>query len=394
MLQKSPLFHLSMASKELFHSNMIYWIWNSYPRLFCQIMKGLGVDTSKWPNEWSVHREYKHFDLAVCEGKEDGARGNTLLLIENKVKSVPYKEQLDRYRAQLEGKKPQMLLLSLATEFPHQKEIEKDGWLIVNYKELAAAIRCVISEVPNSYHQQLLNDYCHYISCLHQKQEQWKYQTDVPYLKTIVHGEENVDGLEDVRKKIMFSRMAIGLQQRLKNATFATNKEIMKDTATTNDVGKIFINWGMSHSQGLLDVKIRVRDNLLKVIQIQGNHYRHCVELLIPPPKKGTTKDQSVEDEEATIESLKRSLEGKENQTEEELEKFLLFRPLKDEDKGTVLPQYDTESISSKKPYNKFGAYFIYRYTKIGEKATIQHLLDRIEADVQSNTTDTETPKG
>ena len=60
------MFNLSMASKELFHSNMLYWISLSYPQLFLKILNDLNVETCSWKDkEWVTYREKNHFDLSV-----------------------------------------------------------------------------------------------------------------------------------------------------------------------------------------------------------------------------------------------------------------------------------------------------------------------------------------
>ena len=109
-LKTSPMFNLSLSSKELFHSNFLYWIWKLNPNAFkCLIAKLLNVspDSLKWGDKWEVVREYNSFDLCVknCDeeshDEDTGARkinyGDVLLVIENKVKSIPYKGQLHKY---------------------------------------------------------------------------------------------------------------------------------------------------------------------------------------------------------------------------------------------------------------------------------------------------------
>lgn len=107
-LKTSPMFNLSLSSKELFHSNFLYWIWKLDSTAFkCLIANLLNVnpDDLKWGNEWEVVREYNSFDLCVkyCDRTEDVdgetkiVSGDVLLVIENKVKSIPYKGQLHKY---------------------------------------------------------------------------------------------------------------------------------------------------------------------------------------------------------------------------------------------------------------------------------------------------------
>lgn len=41
-LSSSPLFNLSLSSKELFHSNFLAWLAQHYPDFFVEICKELG----------------------------------------------------------------------------------------------------------------------------------------------------------------------------------------------------------------------------------------------------------------------------------------------------------------------------------------------------------------
>ncbi len=92
-LQKSPLFNLSLSSKELFHSNFFYWIGQNYPlefgQLFADYLEEKPADLRVRPEE--IYREKDNIDLSFTysNGEE--------ILIENKVKSVPYLEQLQNH---------------------------------------------------------------------------------------------------------------------------------------------------------------------------------------------------------------------------------------------------------------------------------------------------------
>ncbi len=106
VLKKSPLFNLSLASKELFHSNFLAWFFENHKAetlLFFQ---------QKFPffqlkELIKVERERKYIDITLCFN--DGYR----ILIENKVKSLPEKSQLDSYNAKLIRNKEVLILLSL-----------------------------------------------------------------------------------------------------------------------------------------------------------------------------------------------------------------------------------------------------------------------------------------
>ncbi len=110
-LNKSPMFKLSLSSKELFHSNFLEWLSNVDRDAFVKLINIMaGSDHPiEWPDNWRVKREFHNFDLCVVaydesdyrsydeKGIEDEDNLRILFVVENKVKSIPYKEQLKRY---------------------------------------------------------------------------------------------------------------------------------------------------------------------------------------------------------------------------------------------------------------------------------------------------------
>ena len=88
-LQAEPLFHLSMQSKELFHSNLLAWLCEAHPAIATSVF-------ATWIPEGDtdivrVLRERTNLDLAV---ELPGLRP---FVIENKVFSPPDERQLDDY---------------------------------------------------------------------------------------------------------------------------------------------------------------------------------------------------------------------------------------------------------------------------------------------------------
>ena len=72
-LRDSTMFHMSLGSKELFHSNFLHWISTVNWSVFLDIMHKL-ADTEHfwWENDFNpenhnieVRREYHHFDLSI-----------------------------------------------------------------------------------------------------------------------------------------------------------------------------------------------------------------------------------------------------------------------------------------------------------------------------------------
>jgi hypothetical protein len=54
ILKKSPLFNLSLSSKELFHSNFLAWLCENYPNYMGEIISGyLKIK----PSEYLIDRD-------------------------------------------------------------------------------------------------------------------------------------------------------------------------------------------------------------------------------------------------------------------------------------------------------------------------------------------------
>lgn len=155
----NAVFQLSLSSKELFHSNFLYWLatdntlnpYSKGPNLtqnfFNQLLNQFGSSLANTFNldDYAVFREYEHFDFSIWEKKRANSEGNTsssaqnkdvkgeeslddndeeqnenaekevsyegtcdtkelgkaVLVLENKFKSIPYQEQLDYYAGKI-----------------------------------------------------------------------------------------------------------------------------------------------------------------------------------------------------------------------------------------------------------------------------------------------------
>lgn len=115
-LNNNPIFQLSLSSKELFHSNFLAWLAEdkNTRTIFNQIMK-IWMQDENWEfddSKMMVKREYYHFDFCICKKvrnyhtdkdkeqetqAEEYIPGPIIFVLENKFKSLPYKEQLEKY---------------------------------------------------------------------------------------------------------------------------------------------------------------------------------------------------------------------------------------------------------------------------------------------------------
>jgi hypothetical protein len=89
-LDSEPLYHLMLAHRELFHSNLLGWFFEHLPTAGLQVLRRLS-HPGTWQGELGVWREWQHFDLVV------EAPGLAPLIVENKVFAQPDEGQLVRY---------------------------------------------------------------------------------------------------------------------------------------------------------------------------------------------------------------------------------------------------------------------------------------------------------
>lgn len=135
-LRAEPLFHVSLGSKELFHSNFIAWFADTFPTLAAAAFATWTRPVSAVPAS-RTDREVAHLDLVLH------LPGLAPVAIENMVFSVPDETQLDRYAALFEGtagsgEKPSKVLLSLMS--PGWPDGTYHSWVLRTYGDLAAAL--------------------------------------------------------------------------------------------------------------------------------------------------------------------------------------------------------------------------------------------------------------
>jgi hypothetical protein len=162
-LERSPIANISLASKELFHSNFLAWIFNTYPTMLNAVL-----DNARLPKRLSdesviVTREEQNFDLVAKIGD------TRLLIIENKLKSLPSIEQLNRYQEKAEKldsrrKSPELVLLTLTPEDSRRIPSLPESWKPLDYGTLARVLRDCIPADADSYHADIIKDYTHFVA--------------------------------------------------------------------------------------------------------------------------------------------------------------------------------------------------------------------------------------
>ncbi len=149
LLKQNAMFRLSLTSKELFHSNFWAWLIGKYENKFTSVFYPDYDGNSKV----KVRREKHNFDLSL-------EINDKLIIIENKFKSLPNKEQLDEYMKKAESW--QNKEISLISYMPPTFEMGKNQQKIT-YKELYEKFLKVNLEDINPTDKAIIENY---IECI------------------------------------------------------------------------------------------------------------------------------------------------------------------------------------------------------------------------------------
>lgn len=283
----SPLFQLSLGSKELFHSNFLAWLCESYPDQTAKIFSRFLPQQPTALTPLKADREKKNVDLLISF--PDGMQ----LVVENKVKSIPREQQLREYAAAVKDKTVTGFLLLSLTRPGFLSEGETaitlcDGvkWHHLSYRGLAQLLGPIARAVSdrNTYHGSLLNDYIDFISLLDdllalvaidwdsQDTDFYAMQNDRRLIKNC--------RLHDLVDKLRFSELAWRTKGELEKQGFAN---VVMGPLPDGEPGQIAIFSGMTRGVGLFDLKYLVtkcgEEPVMLGVQVQGQDIRLVVEM-------------------------------------------------------------------------------------------------------------------
>jgi hypothetical protein len=196
-LKQSPIFNLSLASKELFHSNLLAWVFEENKGLTKEYFEAL-LDV-ELGNILKVHRERRNIDLTI-----DFTHGR--LMIENKVKSIPNESQLKDYDAKL-GDNDYLLLLSLFGN----EGIE--GYKIISYEEILTFLKNCKNASCSAYVEGIYEDYMNLIQSLIRLTVEWGKMDMFDFHSKYNRGEQNMYSkllairLHDLFHKVKYNKL-------------------------------------------------------------------------------------------------------------------------------------------------------------------------------------------
>lgn len=343
-LQQQPIYHLSLADKELFHSNFLVWLGinSSTKKYFIHIIEVLIEKKPDWADEFiqdknssfKVEREFSNFDLCVLK-KEHKNRGKDhwvpILVLENKNKSIPYIEQLKDYSnkvLELYGyketnnmtdevkqtnkqniwKNVTFILLSLAEDFIDKDNILQQGlWKIKSYGDLRDAMvdQSKLLSNASQYEKDLINDYIKYIANLHELATNLlpNDSNKMYFLHKNVTKELKEQRLHDLFEKLRYSKFAVELKKMLVDKKHKVLTNFQTGCADA-EKGDVFVNNGYTSQgggAGFFEVAVKIHKDFVLKIQVQGEYYRHVIEWVA----KCSSEKKSIEINREIFESLK-----------------------------------------------------------------------------------------
>lgn len=300
-LHSNPMFRISLGSKELFHSNFLAFLWDcdkQAKKAFLNMIndllpegKKINVNELLGKEGLTIYREKENLDLCICHTKNN--KECIDIVIENKVKSIPYIEQLDEYRQT--AAKPQYknsasvtyILLTLATEFPNKEAIERD-WNIITYDQLVEAIKQYYRKNNMEPRlQQYIEDYTDFIDKLSALQIVDQFN-DEPFHNPDIIAAYHKKNLSDLYLKQRGSYFICMLLKKITEAqeNNRLGKIDIKQGAKSQASGKnivdnsknaiIYLASGMNRGKSTITIHIYPKDSTSSyALQIEGNQYRH-----------------------------------------------------------------------------------------------------------------------
>ena len=136
VLISSPIFAMSLGNKELFHSN--FWVWlmaneRSFAHFFFE-----KIDS----DDYDLKREEDHRDITITyKGKK--------YVIENKLKSVAKKEQLEEYQKKLASNFGGGVLTGIEEKDLFKSFELPEDWNYISYKDISKKIKEIAERIDD-----------------------------------------------------------------------------------------------------------------------------------------------------------------------------------------------------------------------------------------------------
>jgi PD-(D/E)XK nuclease superfamily len=280
-LARLPLFQLSTAGMELFHTNMLYWLALHQPAESGPVWNALGLRSVRADGqEPFIEREWRHLDLVFRPGI-----GGETLVIENKIGAIPTAGQLDRYACTITE-------LALSMKFGERRLVLltltepsfglPEPWRSVLYRDLLDGLRETA--------QRTSADDAHVVSA---------YVELVAQLDAVARAYDPNAGLDEPvllsagEREHLARERVLSLVEKIRAGRFAQLATSVQPAEIAR-VGPVAA--GLSNTTGLNDWFARGQPGRLFGWQIQGNQFRLAIVLTGPNAESREAREQLVTD--------------------------------------------------------------------------------------------------
>lgn len=278
-LKDSLIFQMSLGSKELFHSNIWAWLMEKESKI---VNVFFDIDLTKF-KILKIDREYSHRDIIIWL-EELSSNKKYYLLIENKIKSLPTKEQLEKYTVKLsDSELLDAVFTGMVNPFNENLQINNIIWRFINYHYIAGEIERIVNEsIKFKYtEKEEIFEYCKVIfhmdklltEELQKSVNKLSYNYDLD--KPSDSSNTNYIGLNNLRINDLFIK--------LKGATFIDYVKRREDELPKIDGYNLHIGQSFHNGKATLDVRYtNWKDNvtpwLCLGVQLEGHQYRKIAE--------------------------------------------------------------------------------------------------------------------
>lgn len=356
-LKKSPVFNISLASKELFHSNFWAWLFET-PRT--NSVKAEEYIQVFFPSYFAaggcvkVARERDNIDVKiVVETEEEINR----YIIENKVKSIPSIDQLRTYTKKIEGgnlKRKKCINHYLLTSIIKPIFDLPDEWGSKTLGEIGGDLQAIATRENDDYRRMIIQDYGRSLVNLSQLM-QFEDEGSELYNFHFSKGESEMNSyLSEIKELRIYD-----LYVKRKISQLA--HKIQSDFHGTPDV---YINVGFNNGKGTLNAYLleNIGAKTLRVgIQIEGNQYRYHIE---SEDLEGQLTEISSGRYPALVESCMN-------------EGWFVAAPKE------KWPKNSEAETSMRNTFCVYKPAFLYQYTNIRPSTTYDELSERIRLDIE-----------
>lgn len=155
-LKNSLIYQMSLGGRELFHSNVWCWLMKQNPAFIRVFFPSFNPEKDKVE---SIQREWLNMDLVIK------LTNQKIYIIENKLKSLPYMEQLQKYADKAEGYRILGKVYTGVCDTLTKEE--RKGWDFISYSDIAKGIEKQLEYILLSNEQKAqIREYCSNIHCM------------------------------------------------------------------------------------------------------------------------------------------------------------------------------------------------------------------------------------